>query len=419
LLFQQRLNDLIDQPASTASPFALLLVDVDEFKQVNDTLGHDAGDQLLCTVAKRLSAAVRSDDLVARLGGDEFALLLKDVANPIEVQKVCEKVITELKRPFVHAGRALDCQASIGVAIYGNHGSTAGELLKNADVALYVAKQRGRARTTLFAPHMRANVQKRLRMVEVARQAIREHLFVPYYQPQVNLRTGETVGFEALLRVRHPTRGLLAPVHVSAALEDLDLAAEIGDRMTQLVVGDVSSWLQNGIEIGHVALNAAAADFRRGDFAERLLRQLDRYKVPPEKIQVEVTETVFIGRGAEYVGRALRDLSRCGVRIALDDFGTGYASLSHLQQFPIDVIKIDRSFVGRLTKSSNDIAIVRAILTLGKSLGLDVIAEGIEEAAEEAQLKAEGCQFGQGFLFGKPMPAARVANKVGRYRSAA
>ena len=419
LLFQQRLDDLIARATCGKAGFSLLLIDVDEFKQVNDTLGHDAGDMLLCTVGERLRTVVRKDDFVARLGGDEFAVLLKRAVSEVEVRTVSEKIIRTLKEPWIHSGRVLDCQASIGASIYGCHGSKGSELLKNADVALYTAKDRGRCRTTVFEPRMRINVQKRSQMVEVARFALREQLIVPFYQPQVDLQTGKIAGFEALLRVRHPTRGLLAPSHVSAALEDVDVAADIGDRMAQLVLADVGRWLQDELEIGHVAINAAAADFRRGHFAERLLEQMKRHHVPSTMIQLEVTETVFIGRGAEYVECALKTLSRSGVRIALDDFGTGYASLAHLQQFPIDVIKIDRSFVRKMTGSSSDAAIVRAVLTLGKSLGLDVIAEGIEKPEEEAQLRAEGCRFVQGYFYGRPMPAARVPVRMQRYRSAA
>lgn len=419
LLFQQRLDDLIARAECGKPGFALLLIDVDEFKQVNDTLGHDSGDILLCTVGERLRSAVRKDDFVARLGGDEFAVLLKRAVNEREVRTVSEKILTKLKEPWIHGGRVLDCRASIGASIYGCHGSQSSELLKNADVALYTAKERGRCRTTVFEPQMRVNVQKRTQMVEVARRALREHLIVPYYQPQVDLRTGRMAGFEALLRVKHPTRGLLAPAHVSAALEDVDVAADIGDRMAQLVLADVGQWNREELDIGHVAINASAADFRRGHFAERFLEQLRRHHVPPEVMQLEVTETVFIGRGAEYVESALKMLSRRGVRIALDDFGTGYASLSHLQRFPIDVIKIDRSFVRKMTASSSDAAIVRAVLTLGKSLGLDVVAEGIENSGQEAQLKAEGCRLVQGYLYGRPMPAARVRTRMQRYRSAA
>ena len=419
LLFQQRLDELIARAGSGESGFGLLLIDVDEFKQTNDTLGHDAGDMLLCTVAQRLRSVVRKEDFVARLGGDEFAVLVKHVSRPIELRDLSEKIIARLKEPWIHANRVLDCRASIGASTYGCHGLDGSDLLKNADVALYMAKERGRCRTVIFEPEMRINVQKRSEMVEVARRALREHSLVPYYQPQVDLRTGKIAGFEALLRVKHPTRGLLAPAQIAAALEDIDIAADIGDRMTQLVAADVAHWLSCGLEIGHVAINAAAADFRRGDFAERFLQELKRNNVPPRLMQLEVTETVFIGRGAEYVERALKTLSRSGLRIALDDFGTGYASLSHLQQFPIDVIKIDRSFVRKMTTNASDAAIVRAVLTLGNSLGLDVVAEGVESAMEEAQLRADGCQFGQGYLYGKPVPAARASATIQGYRSAA
>lgn len=408
LLFQQRLDDLIARAASGKSGFALLLIDVDDFKQINDSLGHDAGDKLLCTVGQRLRSSVRKDDFVARLGGDEFAVLLKTASTSREASRVSQKLVDKLKQPWIYSGKLLDCRASVGGSIYGCHGTAGSELLKNADVALYTAKERGRCRTAMFEHSMRLNVEKRSQMVELARRAVEGGLIVPYYQPQIDLLTGKPAGLEALLRLKHPSRGLLTPRHVTAALEDVDVAADIGDRMAQLVLADVSDWLARGLQIGHVALNASAADFRRGDFAERLLAQLKTHAVPPQLIQLEVTETVFIGRGAEHVERALKSLSRAGVRIALDDFGTGYASLSHLQKFPIDVIKIDRSFVSRMTNSSSDAAIVRAVLTLGNSLGLDVVAEGIEEFEQEVKLRAEGCRFVQGFFYGRPMPASRV-----------
>lgn len=418
-LFQQRLDEAIARAQANGPPFALLLIDVDEFKQTNDALGHDAGDMLLCTVANRLREVLHKDDFVARLGGDEFAILLRHVDSVSGVRMVSEQIIAKLKQPWAHGHKVLDCCASIGASIYGRHGVEGGELLKNADVALYTAKEQGRCRTALYQPKMRVGVQRRLQMVELARRAISEELIVPYYQPQVDLRTGETVGFEALLRLRHPTRGILTPAQVAAALNDIDVAAEIGDRMAQLVLSDVRDWLAQGLDVRHVAINAAAADFRSGCFAERLLDKFRQYQVPPKTIQLEVTETVFLGRGAEHVASALQTLSQNGVRIALDDFGTGYASLSHLQQFPIDVIKIDRSFVQKMTTSPSDAAIVRAVITLGKSLGLEVIAEGIEKRVEEAQLRAEGCWLVQGYLYGKPMPAGRVIALLNQFRAAA
>lgn len=419
LLFQQHLDHMIATSSKDESCFALLVIDVDNFKRINDTFGHDVGDKLLCTVAQRLRATIRTDDFVARLGGDEFAVLLKRTASKSEVAYASEKIIKELKQPWIDCGRILDCQASIGASIYGCDASERSELLKNADVALYIAKQSGRCRTAIFEPQMRREVQKRSRMIEDARKAVQENWIIPYYQPQIDMRTGKLVGFEALLRIKHPLRGLLTPAHVSAALEDIDVAADIGDRMAKLVLTDVSHWLSGGYQFGHVAINAAASDFRRGDFAERLLERLEQHDVPPEVIQLEVTETVFIGRGAEYVEQSLRQLSRKGVSIALDDFGTGYASLSHLRQFPINVIKIDRSFIRNMSINAGDAAIVRAVLTLGKSLGLDVVAEGIETNIQEAQLMAEGCRLGQGYLYSKAMPASRILNWMQRCRSAA
>ena len=415
LLFQQILDESIER----ATPFALLLIDVDDFKQVNDSLGHDVGDQMLCAIAQRLTGAVRKDDIVARLGGDEFAILLRGVSASKQIEQISGEIVEKLKEPWIHSGRVLDCRATIGASIYGRHGQNALDLLKNADLALYTAKELGRCRSAIFAPRMRVDVQRRLQMIENARCAIQENLIVPYYQPKLDLTTGETVGWEALLRVQHPSRGLLHPAHVSAALDDIDVAADLGDRMSDLVLADVSAWLKDGLDIGHVAINAGAADFRRGEFAERLFERLERHDVPPKAIQLEVTETVFMGRGAEHVERALASLYARGIRIALDDFGIGYASLSHLRNFPIDVIKIDRSFVRKMNTSVSDAAIVRAVISLGETLGLEVVAEGIECQEEEARLKSKGCRFVQGYFYAKPMPAAKVLTWLKRYKRAA
>jgi EAL domain-containing protein (putative c-di-GMP-specific phosphodiesterase class I) len=258
---------------------------------------------------------------------------------------------------------------------------------------------------------MQTGIQKRFQMLGLARQAVADDLVVPYYQPKVDLTSGTIVGFEALLRVRHPTRGILAPAQILPALDDVDIAADIGDRMITLVLADLRRWIDAGLHVGHIAVNAAAADFRRGNFADRLLEQLHRHHVPADHVQLEVTETVFLGTGTKYVETALRQLSESGVRIALDDFGTGYASLSHLQQFPIDILKIDRSFIRKMMRDRRDAAIVGAVIRLGRNLGLQVVAEGVETSEQAARLLEQECQIAQGYLFGKAMTAARVPGK--------
>jgi diguanylate cyclase (GGDEF)-like protein/PAS domain S-box-containing protein len=409
----QRLDELVSAGGARANAFALLLLDVDEFKRTNDTLGHDAGDALLCAFAERLKRAARPDDLVARLGGDEFAILLTGVGHEDELKIVADKMFEALREPCLHEGKLLECHASVGAAFYPSHGRSAGDLLKHSDLALYAAKASGRGALKLFQPGMRADMQRRHSMMAVAREALCGGLIVPHYQPKVELGSGRIAGFEALLRWRHPRHGIQAPDTIKAAFEDLTLAAEISDRMIELVIRDVREWLDVGLEFEHVAINAAAAEFRRGDFAERLLDRLEKASVPSRCIQLEVTETVFLGRGAEYVERALRTLSGHGVSIALDDFGTGFASLSHLKQFPVHIIKIDRSFIRDLQLGTGDGAIVDAVINLGKSLQIDVVAEGIETAAQHETLLAMGCKYGQGYLYGKAEPAGIARTIVG------
>jgi diguanylate cyclase (GGDEF)-like protein/PAS domain S-box-containing protein len=413
LLFQERLDHMV-RPDEGESHFALLLLDIDEFKRVNDTLGHDAGDALLVTFAERLKEASRQDDIVARLGGDEFAVILNGVETEEAVTDAVDAVMNALRRPWAHGGTLLDCDASIGASLYPKDGTSRAELMKHADIALYVAKASGRGNLKLFQAAMRAEMQNRISMLSLARDAIDRDWIVPFYQPKVDLRTGEIAGFEALLRWRHPGKGIQSPDTIAAAFEDLTIASGISDRMIDRVIADVRRWRAEGVDFRHVAINASAAEFRCGDFAERLLERLHEAEVPPACLQIEVTETVFLGRGAECVERTLKILSQAGVTIALDDFGTGYASLSHLKQFPVDLLKIDRSFVRDLGRQPDAAAIIRAVINLGHSLEIEIVAEGIETGAQEARLLAEGCDYGQGYLYSPAVPAADVAAVLAR-----
>ena len=409
MLFQKRVDSAIEQARAADGRFALLLLDVDDFKRINDTLGHDAGDVLLCTFADRLRTALREDDMIARLGGDEFAVLLNGVATEEGVSDAVDSILDRLREPCVFGTRVLDCQASIGASLYPHQGADRAELLKNADVALYAAKAAGRGNLKLFKPEMRTEMQRRASMLSLARGALAEDRILPHYQPKIDLATGEVEGFEALLRWTHVGKAPQGPATISAAFEDLGLAAEISDSMIGKVVADVARWSDEGVDFRHVAINAAAAEFRRGDFAEKLLERLHRAQIPPFALQVEVTETVFLGRGAECVERALRTLSDAGVGIALDDFGTGFASLSHLKQFPVDIIKIDRSFVRDLEEDPGDAAIIDAVINLGRTLDIHIVAEGIENERQHSFLRSLGCHAGQGYHYGKAAPAAEVA----------
>jgi len=300
----------------------------------------------------------------------------------------------------------------MGAALFPDHGKQPEDLLKSADIALYAAKSSRRGQAVTFEPAHRAELQQRQSMIALARNALAGDRILPFYQPKVNLADGTVHGFEALLRWRHDSRGIQLPATIGAAFEDLELAAAISDRIIDQVILDMRGWLDQGIAFGHVAVNAGAAEFRSDSFAESVLERLERADIPSRCFNLEVTETVFLGRGSEYVERALKLLSKAGVAIALDDFGTGYASLRHLKQFPVDVIKIDQSFVQNMEADPDDAAIVEAVLNLGKSLQIEVVAEGIEAASHARRLAAMGCNYGQGFLFSQAVAAKDVPGLV-------
>ena len=410
--FQRRLDELSGDPASD---FALALLDVDDFKLTNDTMGHDAGDALLLDFADRLLRAVRPGDLVARLGGDEFALLLIGRSGPRELEAFSTRLIERLRAPCEHRGKPIHCSTSIGASSCKGVDS-ASNMLKHADLALYEAKASGGGAFRLYDPAMWSTMLVRKDMLSAAAAALDGDFIKPFYQPKVHLKSGEIIGFEALLRCCLPDEPAKGPDYIAAAFEDSNLAVRISDRMIDGVLADISAWRAAGVPFGHVAINAALAELRRGDFADRLLAKLSSANIPPECIQVEVTESVLLGRGIDHVERTFGELADMGIRLALDDFGTGFVSLTHLKRFPIEIIKIDRSFVRDLQVDAEDGAIVDALIGLGKALGIEVIAEGIETSAQRDFLAALGCAVGQGYLFGSAIPERRVADLLRRTR---
>lgn len=405
---QDSLEMIAGRALKEGSRFGVLLLDVDDLKRTNDTLGHDAGDALLRTFAARLSVIGPHDSVIGRLGGDEFAIIIPGIGTVEALQDCATGLLHALREPFMYDGRMLDCAASIGASVFPLHGECAEDLLKSADLALYAAKATGRGRVKTFQPEMRADMQRRASAISMAREAIDSELIVPFYQPKVDLTNGRVIGYEALLRWEHPRRGIQLPETIAAAFEDPDLAIAITDRMLERVTADMRQWIDAGWNPGPIALNASAADFKYDDLAERVLNRLEQCNLPTSLLEIEVTETVFLGRGAAYAERALKLFSREGIRIALDDFGTGYASLSHLKQYPVDILKIDRSFVTSLEDSQDDAVIVDAVVELGRSLGLTVVAEGVETREQADYLRRRGCGVGQGYLFGHPQRAKQI-----------
>lgn len=406
--FQDALDDAMRRARPLAGAVGLVLVDVDHLKQTNDCFGHDAGDALLRTIADRLQTIAAEHGFAARLGGDEFALLFSGPAAAEEMARASAQLGPALAEAFVHEARILDCRATSGGSLFPRDGATSSELLKAADMALYSAKAQARGGLMMFQPEMRADLERRSSMISMARTAIDDGQVTPFFQPKVELSSGRLVGFEALLRWQHPNRGLQPPGEISAAFDNLDLALALSDRMFDQTIALMRKWLDSGVDFGTIAINAASAEFRQDDLAERILERLERAKMPAARLELEVTETVFLGGGADHVDRALRLLSAAGVKIALDDFGTGYASLSHLKHYPVDTIKIDRSFVCNLENAAGDAAIVNAVINLGASLGMDIVAEGIETEAQARYLLNHGCGFGQGYLFGRATAPATI-----------
>lgn len=406
--FMATLTQAAGATSRTGGQMAVVLIDVDEFKRINDSAGHDAGDALLSAVAERLREAVRPGDLVARMGGDEFAVLLTRLRTAADLDAILSRMICRLHRPLNHGTRDIDCRVSMGVALFPEHAGDMADLMKHADIALYEAKNGGRGRACLFEPHLLERWQREARMLERARDALVHAPPTPWYQPKVDLATGRVIGFEALLRCVRPDGSIIMPGEIAAAFEHSELGRVITERMLNQVLADCRRWQDQNVDFGHVAINVPGVELHDGSFPDRLLEGMAKAGVPPQRIELEVTESVFLGRNAEVVERSLHRLSAAGISIALDDFGTGYASLSHLKQFPIDIIKIDRRFIHDVETDPDDAAIVRTVLNLAYSLGIRTVAEGVENPRQLDYLRAGGCHYGQGFHFGAAVPASQV-----------
>jgi diguanylate cyclase (GGDEF)-like protein len=410
-LFQQRLDELTLGNTGARHSFALILLDVDDFKLTNDTLGHDAGDAVLVAIAERLKRVIQPKDLVARLGGDEFAILQTHVEHPAQIEELSNEILLCLREPCEHQGKLIHCNASVGGSVF-ERSASAQSMLKHADLALYEAKSSGRGVFRLYDPGMSSSMLLRREMLLLAEEALEGDFITPFYQPKVHLQTGKVIGFEALLRCCPPGKPMYGPERMAAAFDDSGLATRLSDRMIGGVIKDMLSWRAAGLEFGHVAINAAAAELRAGDFAERLIGKLDEAGIAPKCVQVEVTESVLLGRGVEHVERTFNKLAERGVILALDDFGTGFASLTHLKQYPVQIIKIDRSFVRDLQIDEEDAAIVSALVGLGNALRIEVVAEGIETADQHDFLRALGCAVGQGYHFSAAVCAGSVSDML-------
>lgn len=406
--FDERLAELLPLAKNGDQRIAVCLVDVDHFKSINDTSGHSGGDAVLRAVARHLTASVRASDLVARLGGDEFGIILAGLGDEGELRELASRIL-DLKSIGREVGRpALSVGASIGIARFPYADQSPDTLVQDADFALYKSKADGRGRYTIFGSELRRRCNERTGLHNRFREALSLGEIVPYYQPIVDLTAGTLYGFEALVRWRTPDRGLLAAGEFSSVFEDHDLSATLGSFMLDAVTDDMRRWNDLGLRYGLVALNMTAADLLRDGFADHVLNLLRTKHLRPDRLIVETTENVVIGSPGDRVTTTLNELALAGVRIALDDFGTGYASLAHLKKINVSILKIDKSFVQGLGNDQADSAIVSAVIGLGKNLGIKTIAEGVETVQQASLLQGAGCDFAQGYKYGKPSGADRM-----------
>lgn len=406
--FNARLKRLLTTSRDSKGIVGLMLLDLDHFKHVNDTLGHAAGDHLLRVLSRRLKQCMPEHGMVARLGGDEFAVVVGPLPSKEALQDVAQLVLSQIEAPITYTGKLINGGLSIGCALFPQDARDASSLMKCADTALNDLKAGGRGGVRMFSTRMMQATEQAAAQLERARQIVRDDAIVPHYQPKVRLIDGEVVGFEALLRWRDVQGRMQAPATVLAAFKDYELATRLGETMRTKVLADLAQWMEAGLPVLPVSLNAAPVEFLRDDYAENLLEQLQAYGLPPSLVEVEITEHILGERGSGFVIRALQLLKNAGVRIALDDFGTGHSSLSHLRDYPVDCLKIDCDFVRRIGEDPTILAIVQAVGQLGPSLRLDVVAEGVETEAQRQMLLAAGYQIAQGYLFGKASSAETV-----------
>ncbi len=408
LVLYDRVTQAIRLSRRRKTVTGIIFLDLDRFKYINDSLGHAIGDRLLQSVAGRLLASVRDSDTVTRQGGDEFVILLSELAHQQDAAKSADKILLALAAPHFIGGHELHIDGSIGISVYPPDGEDAETLIKNADVAMYHAKEAGRNNFQYFATEMNEKVVERQSLEEGLRRALERGEFLLHYQPKVNLNTGEITSVEALIRWQRPDRGLVPPGQFVPVAEDSGLILPIGRWVLREACRQARAWQDAGLASVSIAVNVSAAEFRQKDFVESIQTILKETGLEARYLELELTESVLMNN-AKFTASVLQKVKAMGIHLAIDDFGTGYSSLSYLREFPIDILKIDRSFVNQITSDSEESTIVNAIVSMGKSLKHLVVAEGIETNEQKSYLQAHHCEEGQGYLFSRPLPAAQFA----------
>lgn len=403
-LFYDRIYHGLARSRRSNSKIALILLDIDRFKNINDSLGHDAGDLLLKAFAGRLSEGVRDMDTVARLGGDEFVVVLECLHSIEDIVLVANKLLTNLARPIDINGHDISTTVSMGISIFPDDGMDTDELLKNADVAMYKAKEAGKNNYQFYTKGMNATAVNYLLLENDLRRALEQEQLILHYQPQIDLYTGNLMGVEALVRWQHPVRGLISPAHFIPLAEETGLIVPIGEWVLREACRQQKRWLVAGKYVGKVAVNLSPRQFRQKNFPGKVETILREAQLGPEHLELEITESCAMEHAGETINQ-LNQLNKMGLYLSIDDFGTGYSSLAYLQRFPIQKLKIDRSFVNDIHDDSNDATIAKTIIGLAHSMKLRVVAEGVETQYQAEWLRVQGCDQAQGFLYAKPMSA--------------
>lgn len=403
-LFDHRLHIALTQAKHSNEMLAVMFLDLDRFKTINDTLGHAIGDQLLQQATQRLTACLREEDTIARWGGDEFTLILPSLKHPEDGAKIAQRIADSLRPTFYVDYQELHITSSVGIALYPHDGQTAETLLKNADAALYRAKEQGRANCQFYTAALNSQASQRLSLDNSLHGALEREEFVIYYQPQFNAQTGQVTQIEALLRWQHPDFGLVPPQTFIALAEENGLIVPIGEWVLQKACAQNKAWQLAGLPPVRVAVNLSARQFQQPNLLEQVAQILQETGLDPRYLELEITETAAM-QDVDFAIEVLRQLKDMGVRIALDDFGTGYSSLNYLRKFPLHALKIDQSFVHNLTDSAADLAIITAIVTLGHGLQLNVVAEGVETLEQVERLRSLHCEEMQGYWFSRPLTA--------------
>jgi len=409
LMFKEHLTHGLSRTARKKKRLAILFIDLDRFKDVNDTLGHSVGDELLVAVTRRIKTCVRTSDTLARQGGDEFICILEDLNAPEEARQVADKLLDLFRQPFAVAGNELFLSASIGISIAPDDGNAVDILVRNADAAMYQAKARGRNRCHFYTAEMTHEAQERVRLETLLRHAAENHELATHYQPKVDAHTGRLTGAEALLRWFNPELGSVPPTRFIPLAEDCGLIVELGDWVLRAACQQLAAWDAAGFYVPTLSVNLSVKQLERGDFIDQVAAILRDTGINPARIEFEITESIIMS--VDDALGILHRLRALGVGLSVDDFGTGYSSLTYLKALPIQTIKIDRSFVNGIGISPGDEAIIRAVIELSRSLGFVTVAEGVETTHQALFLRNTGCAWLQGYLYGKPIAAEELATR--------